>query len=545
MRIRILLFFFLVTFAPPTSRSYAWIYQITNDTTNDWKNDWAPSLYDGTIAWQGEVGGGANIADIYYWDGKNILNVTGDAGGHVSASLFDGTIAFTWKNQRGIGYWDGNTTTILGDSYVALASNWNGTIAWQGTHSSTRGIYYWNGFGSPVKISDHGIVPSLYDGTIAWNSSEGSPQRGFYYWNGEDTTFIQGRSPSNHNGQVAFEYNGLQLWDANTNTIILVDTGNISSLSLYNGTIAYSKRVGNDWEIFFWDGNNIMQVTHNDIWDTFPSLYDGTIAWTGWTAYVSEDKLNAEIYYWDGGSLEPAPDCTGLGGHSDEDGVCDDNDNCPDIPNPGQEDVDNDNVGDACDNCPAANNQGQEDADGDEVGDVCDTCTDTDEDGYGNPGYLTNTCPVDNCPDNHNPGQADIDGDGIGNACDSCDNRPITGSVVPSTETLWPPNHKMVPVTIDASGLTLHNSDTQLSITSVHVEEYSGKESGTEFGDSIYEENKFEPDFEILGDLSLNLRSERTGASTGRTYIITVSATDCSGIYTFTNEVVVPHDKGK
>ena len=109
-------------------------------------------------------------------------------------------------------------------------------------------------------------------------------------------------------------------------------------------------------------------------------------------------------------------------GQEDADGdgfgnVCD---NCPMAANPEQEDVDTDGVGDACDNCPAVSNSGQEDADLDGVGDVCDTCTDTDGDGYGNPGYPANTCPTDNCSTAANPGQEDVDGDGFGDVCDNC-----------------------------------------------------------------------------------------------------------------------------
>lgn len=59
---------------------------------------------------------------------------------------------------------------------------------------------------------------------------------------------------------------------------------------------------------------------------------------------------------------------------ADGDGVCDDADNCPLTPDPGQEDVDGDGVGDACDNCAGTANSDQQDSDSDGSGDVCDSC---------------------------------------------------------------------------------------------------------------------------------------------------------------------------
>jgi hypothetical protein len=81
-------------------------------------------------------------------------------------------------------------------------------------------------------------------------------------------------------------------------------------------------------------------------------------------------------------------------------------------------DGDGDGVGDNSDNCPGLANADQADADSDTVGDLCDECTDTDDDGYGNPGFAANTCGVDNCPWVYNPDQADADGDDIGDVCE-------------------------------------------------------------------------------------------------------------------------------
>jgi len=94
-------------------------------------------------------------------------------------------------------------------------------------------------------------------------------------------------------------------------------------------------------------------------------------------------------------------------------------DNCPDSANVDQDDSDGDGIGDVCDNCPGDINTDQADADHDNIGDICDDCTDSDGDGYGDPGYPFNTCGLDNCPPLYNPDQADSNSDGIGDACDA------------------------------------------------------------------------------------------------------------------------------
>jgi hypothetical protein len=135
----------------------------------------------------------------------------------------------------------------------------------------------------------------------------------------------------------------------------------------------------------------------------------------------------------------PPPPCADFDG----DDICDEDDNCPTVPNRTQADEDGDGVGDACDNCRYVANPDQADADGDGVGDVCDNCPDhpnpsqqdVDDDGIGDACDLCRWVfdpdqpdrdgdgvgdGCDNCPDRANPGQEDRDLDGVGDACDNC-----------------------------------------------------------------------------------------------------------------------------
>ncbi|HKB08389.1 MAG TPA: FG-GAP-like repeat-containing protein, partial [Candidatus Polarisedimenticolia bacterium] len=60
------------------------------------------------------------------------------------------------------------------------------------------------------------------------------------------------------------------------------------------------------------------------------------------------------------------------------------------------------------------------DADHDGLPDAEDPCTDTDGDGFGDPGFPASICSADNCAHVANPTQTDADGDGVGDACDDC-----------------------------------------------------------------------------------------------------------------------------
>eukprot|EP00731_Ephydatia_muelleri_P018718 Em0011g758a len=113
---------------------------------------------------------------------------------------------------------------------------------------------------------------------------------------------------------------------------------------------------------------------------------------------------------FDGVAGIPFPDNFSGVDDMDYDGIRDDQDNCPYVPNVDQLDSDWDSDGDECDNCRLFRNTNQADLDGDGIGDVCDMDQDGDQ-------YLN---LFDTCPRIPNPSQTDTDADGFGDECDSC-----------------------------------------------------------------------------------------------------------------------------
>jgi hypothetical protein len=111
---------------------------------------------------------------------------------------------------------------------------------------------------------------------------------------------------------------------------------------------------------------------------------------------------------------------------------------------------------------------------------------------------------------------------------------PIIENLSASPNVLWPPNHKMVAVTLSVTAFDNCDHAPHSKIVSVSSNE---PVNGIGDGDSA-------PDWEIAGDLTVNLRAERSGTGSGRVYTVTVICTDAYGnSSTETISIIVPHDK--
>lgn len=111
---------------------------------------------------------------------------------------------------------------------------------------------------------------------------------------------------------------------------------------------------------------------------------------------------------------------------------------------------------------------------------------------------------------------------------------PVITSVIASPNVLWPPNHRMVPVSLAVAVTDNCDASPACHITSVSSNEpVNGRGDGNTW-----------PDWVITGPLTVDLRAERSGRRNGRIYTNTVSCIDDAGNGANGSAIVtVPHDR--
>jgi hypothetical protein len=106
---------------------------------------------------------------------------------------------------------------------------------------------------------------------------------------------------------------------------------------------------------------------------------------------------------------------------------------------------------------------------------------------------------------------------------------PVFTALSTNAPTLWPPNHKMVAVTVSAA-------TTDASAVSYRITRVTSNEPDNGLGDGDTAN-----DIKITGAMTVDLRAERAAKGTGRVYTITVEAKDAAGnVSTKTVTVGVP-----
>lgn len=101
----------------------------------------------------------------------------------------------------------------------------------------------------------------------------------------------------------------------------------------------------------------------------------------------------------------------------------------------------------------------------------------------------------------------------------TCNTPPTISEITVSPSALWPPNHKMVDVTVSYNTSNCDNNEVPTCTLSVNSSESI---NGKGDGDTA-------PDWEIVDAHHVRLRAERAGNGRGRNYTITITCTDASG----------------
>lgn len=118
---------------------------------------------------------------------------------------------------------------------------------------------------------------------------------------------------------------------------------------------------------------------------------------------------------------------------------------------------------------------------------------------------------------------------------------PVLSACSASPNVLWPPNHQMVDVVIRARAADTCGAATWRIINVTSNEPVNGHGNGHGNGGG----GITLPEWIITGPHTLKLRAERLGTGRGRTYSITIQATDSSGNQSATKvlTVTVPHNR--
>ena len=299
-------------------------YTVTQITDNDYK-DLSPSINNnGDLVWMWwlDSGNGEGTFEIVLYDGTSTTQLTNN-------SLFESSPQI---NDSGDVVWYGCDEAILdddlcpGDFEIFL---YDGTTTTQLTNNDYDDE-------SP-QINNNGWV--------VWHGSDGSDTE-IFLWDGTTTTQLTNNDEDdeyprmNNNGWVVWQgWDAgweIFLYDGTTTTQLTDEPASMGNPKINNnGWVVWQGWYFGDLDIFLYDGTTTTRLTDNVLSEELGEINDnGYVVWSGLFTVP-----NYEIFL-------AFP-------NSDSDGIPDDTDNCPSVPNPDQADVDNDGAGDLCDICPA------------------------------------------------------------------------------------------------------------------------------------------------------------------------------------------------
>lgn len=299
------------------------VRQLTTDG-----NNFHPCVNDGVVTWVRWVeGDGDEIYASNLEVAYPALTRLTDNGGQKAYPSSHGTEKIVWQGREGdssdweIFVYSANqvprfaafTDNVIHDRYPVLAGG--GCFVWLQGSTMFEQVRYWNESSHAEIVLSDGCCPTTEysnepptadDLTVVWRTYDkigGSGHRTLR-WRGTITDLtdaVDGELSYDYSlqaGALAYQWGArpgvIRYWDGVTTQAIAEGY----SPSLYDGTIAYEAWDGHDWEIRFWDGSSILEITDNDVNDTQPTLCGGLVAWVGRPAGGMDQIFYARLPGW-------------------------------------------------------------------------------------------------------------------------------------------------------------------------------------------------------------------------------------------------------
>ncbi len=306
--------------------------------SDDDYNDEFPQINgSGQVVWQGCDSGWPSTCqggdyEIYFWDGTGVTKITDNDYNDRHPRINDnGWIV--WEAEPGsdheyeIFIYDGTGTIQLTDNAnedLLPQINNNGWVTWMAcdgnhcTHEDAYRIFLYDGSGTSQLTDNaydccsskrHG--PRMNNiGEVVW-VEHGDTAPEIWLYDGANTIQLSDNDYGdydpeiNNNGQVIWRGGGIWLYDGSSSEEIS-NTGSGHQIS-DNGEVVwydYETTVGDDTEIFLYDGATTTQLTHNNDDDTVPHINaTGEVVWTGSHLFFETDMgafSRDTIFLYDG-----------------------------------------------------------------------------------------------------------------------------------------------------------------------------------------------------------------------------------------------------
>ena len=240
--------------------------QLTNEPyVNDEK------LSGNRIAWRSapEYSPGGNLYEVFVYDEstQTTIPLTSNNTGEYSVDISGSNVVWRGGGGNNIFLHNGVTTTQLTSNGVSPYVSGN-QVVWRSYDGGQLSeIYLYDGSTTTQIVDSNNSVPlhGFFDGNVVWSEWDGNDWELFRF-DGTNTSQIT----NNDFNDVLTPSSTETSYSSNSNAAV-DSSGN---------NLVWSSYVGDNWEVFYYDGTQTIQVTDNSINDLYPKISGDTLVWS-------------------------------------------------------------------------------------------------------------------------------------------------------------------------------------------------------------------------------------------------------------------------